>query len=151
MPVRDIAESSGERGAALAELLVSILILAFAISAVAGVMFTTKLRASASEDQEAAVRHVDMLLQDLRNYVTADTSPIPEAPGAPAWHLPSDQSCVACWALSSGVHDVTPRLPAALRDPPRSGRLTYTVTDVVMNGETLPQVTAELRWDRVRQ
>jgi len=129
------------------EVVVSILLIAIAAAGVFGALFSASLQASVSTDQELASLQVQSLLDELRNFVTEDTSDGPDAPGAASggtrsWRLPGD--LCGCWALQTGVeHDVTARLPA-----PLAGRATmnYRVEVLLFDGREVRQVRARLDW-----
>jgi hypothetical protein len=109
-------------------------------------LLTTSLLSGRSQDQEQAAVSLNQLFQELRNYVTADTSPSTDAPGgagATGWQLPGD-AC-NCWALDAAhTHDVTARLPAPMAA--QGAKMTYTVSLVPVNGLEARQVTATLTW-----
>ena len=134
------------RGAALVEIVISLLLIGVAVSAIMSAMLSTSLQSSRSQDREQAALCLNQLLQELKNYVTADTSSNPDAPNgadAAGWQLPGD-AC-NCWALDeTQTHDVTSRLPAPLAQD--GAKMTYAVRVVTVNGLDTRQVTATLTW-----
>jgi Tfp pilus assembly protein PilV len=138
------------RGGALVEVVIATLLLAITVSGVFAALLTASTQTGSLTEREQASQHVDLLLDELRNYVTSDTAPSPDAPGEPAgpartWRLPGD-AC-GCWALQEGAHDVSSRLPAALRA--RGATLAYDVSVVDVNGSPLRRVSAKLTWEPV--
>jgi Tfp pilus assembly protein PilV len=133
---------SRRRGGAMIEVVISVLILALAVPGIFGAMLSATGQTSVSVEQERAALEVQSLLEELRNYVTANPASS-EGPGAAGgWVLPGD-SC-ACWALQAGDHEATERLPRDLRD--RGARLRYTVDLVAVNGEPVRRVHARVDW-----
>ncbi|MCX5795196.1 MAG: hypothetical protein NTY77_06875 [Elusimicrobia bacterium] len=133
-------------GAALVEIVISLLLAGIAVSAIMSAMLSTSLQSGRSQGREQAALCLTQLLQELKNYVTADTADSPDAPGGagPAgWALPGD-AC-GCWALDeTRTHDVTARLPAQLAQ--YGAKMTYAVKVVTVNGLDTRQVTATLTW-----
>ena len=134
------------RGAALVEVVISLLLIGVAVSAIMSAMLATSLQSVRSQDREQAALCMTQLLQELKNYVTADTAANPDAPGGAGptgWQLPGD-AC-NCWALDeTRTHDVTARLPAQLAQ--YGAQMTYAVRAVTVNGLDTRQVTATLTW-----
>ena len=137
------------RGAALMEVIISVLLIGIAVSTIMGSVLSTSLQSGHSRDREQAAVSLNQLLQELKNYVTADsTTPNnPDAPGTgPAgWTLPGD-ACDTCWALDPAFnpHDVSSRLPQSLTQ--NGAKMTYTVNVVPVNGLNTSLVTATLTW-----
>jgi Tfp pilus assembly protein PilV len=138
----------GQRGAALVELLVAGIVLAFAVSALVGAMLGTSRASHRSKGRETAALYTTMLLEELKNYVTADASPREGAPGDPpgSWKLKGDPC--GCWALMEGAHDASALLPSEFRDKAKA-RLTYTVNveTVGAEGDEVRTVEARLDWE----
>ena len=143
------------RGAALVEVVISLLLIGVAVSAIMGTMLSTSLQSGPAgriQNQEQAALCLNQLLQELKNYVTADyTTSNPDAPGgagAAGWTLPED-TCSGlgsnCWALAPGTHnlDVTKAPPACAQN---GATMTYAVQVVTVNGLDTRQVTATLTW-----
>jgi Tfp pilus assembly protein PilV len=137
---------NAQPGAVLVEIIISVLLTAVAVSAILGAMLSTSQQAARSQARERAALCLYQLVQELRNYVTADASPNPDAPGgggADGWRLPGD-AC-GCWALDeTQPHDVSARLPAELAQS--GATMSYTVQVVPVNGLQSRQVTATLNW-----
>jgi Tfp pilus assembly protein PilV len=137
-------------GAALVEVVISVLLTGIAVSAITSAMLATSLQAGLGQDREQAALCLNQLLQELRSYVTADTAPSPDAPGgagADGWQLPGD-AC-GCWALDeTRAHDVTARLPPQLAEAGAS--MSYAVRVVNVNGLGTREVTATLTWSPQR-
>lgn len=143
-------KTRSRRGGALVEVVIATLLLAITVTGVFAALLTAGTQSGSLVEREDASLHIDRLLDELRNYVTSDTTPTVDAPGTPAgaqrtWSLPGD-SC-ACWALQEGAHDVSARLPAALRA--RGATLGYDVSVVTVNGSPLRRVTARMTWEPV--
>jgi len=137
-------------GSTLIEVVVGAMILVMAAAVIGNVMLSTfmvkrsdKLRYDLSVETAALREH-------LKNYVTADTSIVSNAPGFPPWHMPEDSSCASCWALSPGVHDVTSRLPAGLRADYKA-TLKYTVSIKDYHGRNVSNVRIETSWELPQQ
>lgn len=136
---------SDERGSILAEALIAALLMGIAVSSVVGGLLSASRSGGRSANRERAAMCTQQLLNELKNYVTADPSPRPEAPGFPAgtWNLPGDPC--GCWALQEGVHDATALLPADFRS--RAGAsMRYTVSVVDVSGEPLRRVQVSVSW-----
>ena len=146
--MRSPAAVRGRRrvGAALVEVIISVLLMAVAVSAIMSAMVSTSLQSGRSQDREQVALCLTQLLQELKDYVTADPAPSPDAPGGAGpdgWQLPGD-AC-NCWALDeTRNHDVTARLPAPLAQA--GARMSYAVKVVQANGLDTRQVTATLTW-----
>ncbi len=100
------------RGAALVEIIISLLLIGVAVSAIMSAMLSTSVQSTQSKGRERTALCLNQLLQELRNYVTAETSSSPDAPGgagASGWKLPKD-TCSGlganCWALAVGSHNL---------------------------------------------
>jgi len=130
----------------LVEVIISVVLTGIAVSAIMGALLSTTLQSGRSQDREQAALSLNQLLQELKNYVAADTTLDPDAPGGagPAgWRLPGD-AC-NCWALDeTRAHDVSSRLPARLTQD--GAQMTYAVNVVTVNGLDTRQVTATLKW-----
>lgn len=134
------------RGAALVEIIISMLLIGVAVSAMMSAMLSTSLQSGRSEDREQNALCLNQLLQEVRNYVTADTSSSPDAPngaGPKGWTLPGD-TCNNCWALAQGKHTIAvDQAPAACAN---ATAISYVVTPVTVNNDTINQVTAQITW-----
>jgi len=113
-------------GHALVEVIISAVILAVASAAISSMLLSTY-----STPHKSIVKHQMLLAErklreELRAYVTADTSVTENAPGDPPWHLPEDTNCTHCWALSEGDHNATLMIPESLRVK-YSAAMRYTV------------------------
>jgi hypothetical protein len=134
-------------GSTLAEVLVGAIIMAMAAAVVGGILLSTyKLKSCDKVRYSLAAAEAD-LREDLKNYVTADTSIITNAPGDPPWHMPEDVSCDDCWALAPGVHDVSGRLSRAI-GAEYNATLTYTVTQRQWQGRTVTNVKITTNWQQ---
>jgi Tfp pilus assembly protein PilV len=136
------------RGVALFEVVISVMLLSMAASGVFGALLVASRQTASGPDREQATLQVEALLDELRNFVTADSGAGPDAPGTAAgavrtWKIAGD-SC-GCWALAEGTHDVTERLPENLRLD-RGARMSYTVAVVTVNGLAVRRVHARLDW-----
>ncbi|MDD5656971.1 MAG: hypothetical protein PHF00_06920 [Elusimicrobia bacterium] len=129
-------------GAALVEIIISILIIAFGVAGVAGTLLISSRAPKQAEDKERAATYLSSLLEELRTYVTADTAHNDDAP-EPDWKLHGD-AC-DCWALKAGEHDVSARLDSDFKDKYKA-KMAYTVSLVSKNGEDMRQVKAQLDW-----
>ncbi|MBI5594828.1 MAG: hypothetical protein HY928_01935 [Elusimicrobia bacterium] len=140
-----------ERGATLAEVLIAILLLAFMVSSMVGVLFSSSLGATTGDVRLRASQAVEALDGDLRNFVAADRASVERAPGAPAWHLPGDRcdGCAGgptCWALQDRcTHDVSARLPADLRQGFGMG-MSYTVEVKDHGGQPVRKARISVSW-----
>ena len=135
---------SGERGGALIEVVVAVLILALTVPGIFGALLTASAQTTVSTEHERASLEVQSLLDELRDFVTANADPSAEAPGeAGTWHITGDDC--GCWALQAGNHDVTTRLPADIRA--RGARMRYTVDVLMVNGQAVRRVNARLDWE----
>ena len=134
------------KGGALVEVIISGLLIAIVAAAVMSAVLSSSRNLSRVQTREDVALNLSQLLEELKNYVTADTGIIQGAPGdsAGSWHLRGD-SCEACWALAEGRHDVTGRLDAELRQKCNAS-LSYNVTVVDVNGLPTRRVEARLEW-----
>lgn len=131
------------RGSAQLEVLISVLLLAVAAAAVFAALLSSSYQTKTASDREQASLQIENLLDELRNFTTADkTGPGPATDNT--WKVYGD-SCAGCAALDPGLHDVSSRLPAAMLA--RNATLTYTVSPTTVNGVTLNQVSVQLDWD----
>ena len=85
------------------------------------------------------------LKEELKLYVTDDTSVTDNAPGSPVWHLPEDTSLPVRYALAPGTHIVTTRLPLAIRQD-YGATMYYIVTDSTYQGRKISSVTITVDW-----
>jgi hypothetical protein len=126
------------------EVVIAGVLLAFIAVTVASILLTTRLMAGKNEVRYSMMREAALLRTTLKNYVTADTTPVPNAPGSPPWHLPGD-SCDDCWALAEGEHDVTARLPVDLRVT-YGVTMKYKVTPKDTGGTIVRDVSISIDW-----
>jgi Tfp pilus assembly protein PilV len=131
------------------EIIISLLLIGVAVSSVMSAMLSTSLQSGRSQDQEQSALCLNQLLQELRNYVTADISPNPDAPGgggASGWSLPEDTCGNNCWALAAGKHTIdVAQAPTACAN---ATAISYLVTPVTLNNKnTISQVTAQITWN----
>lgn len=136
---------AGQAGVALVELLVAMLLVALAVSAVAGSLLSVSRNRGRLERREQGLLHVNQLLQELKRFVSSDPS-AQTADMAPegCWNFrdpPPAGACLPGWALSDGAHDASFLLPGAWRAE-FGARLTYTVS----RPAGLPEVAARLNW-----
>ena len=141
-------------GAVLVEIIIAVLVTSIAVSAIMSALLSAAMQSGRSTESEQASLYLNELLEDLRNYVTADTSPGADAPGLPttgpqarpgekSWRLPGD-AC-ECWALNPGGHDVTEYLDPGFRAK-YGARMSYTVSVKRINGQDTRQVDARITW-----
>lgn len=134
------------KGATLVEIVVGSMIIAVTAALVGNILLASLSATTSDQTRFTITNEAAALKEELKNYVTADTSITQNAPGSPPWHLPEDSSCADCWALSEGVHDATTRLPAKLRDTYKA-TLKYTVTDEIYHGRKGQNVKIETNWE----
>lgn len=143
-------------GGTLVEMIISILILATAVTAMAIGLINGPAQFANLQHKERMALAANGLLQELKNYVTADAAPVLGAPGdldalgRGTWHLPGDNcpdNSYRCWALAPGTHDGSSFLPADLKAAPYNAKLLYTVTMVA----GLPKVDATVTWEEPKQ
>ena len=109
--------------------------------------------------QLAASQAEKKLLGMLKNYVADSACRATPATCLPGpgngvnkWSLDDatlgidDTSCVDCYALQAGRHDVTGVLPSWFAAVPYSGTLTYVVGTETINGMPAPSVIVQVDW-----
>ncbi|MDD2805391.1 MAG: hypothetical protein PHV33_07535 [Elusimicrobiales bacterium] len=133
------------RASALIEVVLGSIILAMAVAALGGILLSSFRVKDSGQVRFSLAEYSAALKEDLKNYVTADTSITLNAPGSPPWHMPEDASCAACWALSPGTHDVSSRLPSDLRTT-YGATLKYVVTNSTYKGRTGLNVKISTDW-----
>ncbi|MBI3547664.1 MAG: type II secretion system protein [Elusimicrobia bacterium] len=134
------------KGQTLAEVSIAMLLVAIATASTFGVILNAKRGTKKADTKEQMAYYANFLQQELKAYVTARTDITEGAPGIPAWHLPQDESCTNCWALSPGVHKVSGMLPKNLSGPPVNGTLTYEVAIITINGQEMREVKIKMDW-----
>lgn len=142
--------TKGTRGVMLVEALIAGLLLAITVLAVFAVILSGFSTTKYGEIKYQANLQARQLQEELKNYVTADTSVINGAPGSPAWHLPGDtcSGCAGganCWALDACTHDVTARLPVEFRND-YNATMSYTVSVQTYSGKLLRDVRIDVNW-----
>jgi Tfp pilus assembly protein PilV len=142
--MRPASKNKARSGSALVEIMIATLLVGIAVSAIAGAMITTSMSSPRARSQTQAAVYADDVLEELKNFVTADQNPNSEAPGPGNSYLLSGDAC-GCYALQPGVHDVSSRLDATFRAT-YNASMTYTVADVNVNGQTLKTVTVRVNW-----
>ncbi|HBL16732.1 MAG: hypothetical protein A2X36_16360 [Elusimicrobia bacterium GWA2_69_24] len=148
-----IAAGRDIRGSALVEIVISTLVVVMAVAAITAALLSGSVQESSSEAREQLAVAMGQLHEELKNYVSADLTPGPDAPGVEdppdsgtrTWRLPGD-SCAACWALQEGEHDVTARLSSDLTT--RYGAtMKYVVTASAVNGLVTRQMVTRVQWE----
>lgn len=121
------------------------MLMAIGVTAVFSVALTARYRMNRNVIKSRMSQQALRLSDELRNFVTNDTSVTAGAPGTPPWHHPNDQ-CGA-WALSEAcVHDMTSMLPADLRNAPVRATLYYTVTVEPRGAGFVRKADIRMRW-----
>lgn len=135
------------RGSTLIEVVISILIVAVVTMSVFSVALVGRQSKGRATRRAAAAFAQRRLLEELKNYITADIEAVP-GPGAfpNGWGLPGDHC--GCWALTAGTHrlDADVWLPQ-LAGRPYNGVISYLVTTEAVSVGDLPTVTASVAWD----
>lgn len=158
------AKRIGEHGFSLAEVMVGMLLAAIMVTAVFTVALTVKRGVSRSDNRSAANNAARLLLEELKNYQTADQT-AGLGPNAGAWSFPVGACAgepippawavgycaAASYALSEGcAHCATLRVPAALRSPPIRMTMLYRVTNEDTSGwgqpGYMPRVETQVDW-----
>lgn len=135
------------KGAVMVELVVAAILVAVAVTAMTSVVLQGSGHRGKMQRRERGMLHAGQLLNDLKNYVTADPSAATQG-SAPnqCWNLrPGGMTspCPGGWALSPGQHDASFMLPAELRNAPINATLTYNVT---VGGTGNRAVTVDFNW-----
>jgi hypothetical protein len=145
------------RGAALVEVVISMLLIMVAVAAIMGSMLASSLQTGPSngqagpsgvdQHQEQATLCLNQLLQELKNYVTADhttyTQDAPNGAAAAGWTIPGD-TCSNCWALTPGQHTINVAQAQSTSACANAASLSYTVTS---NSDGTSQVVANITWN----
>ncbi|MBI4424559.1 MAG: type II secretion system protein [Elusimicrobia bacterium] len=138
----------GGAGFTLAEIIVSVFLIAVAAAALFSVLLTAKQSRAGADTKLEGTLYCERLAEQLKAYVGYE---IARLPGTPAGHLDGD-ACpsplsAGCYALAPGVHDVTSALPEAIREKYQA-TLKYEVTaDVDGGGELMGrQVKFHFKW-----
>lgn len=137
--------AKARKGNTLIEVMMASIILAMAVAAIGNLLltvFTVPKRGNAQYEIAFAAKK---LREQLKSYVTADTSVTLNAPGSPPWHLPDDSSCTNCWALADGAHNATDMLSSDLRTRYKA-TMRYTVTRELVAGRQVPKVRIVVDW-----
>lgn len=155
------------QGFTLAEVLISILLIAIAVLSVFSIQLATRVQTKKTILREQAAQFNRSLQERLRNFVRPATDALP--PGGPDWHLPGDDCGTPgvpaddfCWALDTlggEEHDATNALnaagtlllPADFRAAPSNGKLKYKVVSDLVNGKPVRRVEVRVTWDEVAQ
>lgn len=139
----------GRGGYLLVEMAVAMLLVALVTAGIMGVLLNVKQQGKKVQMKEQFSMQVNMLVHELKAYVTDDLSITDGAPGSPPWHLPGDP-CPSlpsdCWALEAGEHDATSLLPASLKGAPHNGTMTYQVTVDNSRGVPMRKVDVNVSW-----
>lgn len=142
------------KGYTLAEVMVSVVLLAAAMAMVSSVILTVRVHGRHSDRREQVALYSRALEEELKNYVKPEVGvPAAGAPGSPAWHFPSDPctGCPggpSCWALAVCEHDASVLLPPEFRAPPYNATMRYTVAPVTLvNGQTVLKTQIHVQWD----
>lgn len=133
------------KGVSLIEIIISSLILLMAATAVSILLLSTFTSRKREEAMYGVSLGAKKLREELKSYVTGDTSILLNAPGRPAWHLPVDSSCSDCWALQEGEHDATGLLPASFREKYRAA-MKYKVRSEIFRGRVVRAVRINVDW-----
>jgi len=137
------------KGFTLVEVVIATLLLAIGITASFSVCVSVKFKVNKDDTRTRMNFYARQLLEDLKSYVTADTTDPDLAAGAPygTWSYcwAQGQCDAAAWALAPGEHVVTMMLPKTLRDD-QGATLKYFVgpgpdfdphhVDIIMNWNT---------------
>lgn len=140
-------EVKNRLGSTIIEVLISAVILASCAVVVGGLLLSTLGFAKRDSTKYEMVLAGRKLREELKSYVTANTSVTLHAPGSPPWHLPEDSSCTDCWALTEGHHNATAMLPQRLRDT-YSATMAYDVSWPGAGQPQTPRVEITLSWER---
>jgi len=127
-------------GFTLVEVVIAALLLAIGVTALFSVCVSVRFKVNKDVYRSQMDFYGRQLLEDLRSYVTVDTTIMDGAPGNPAsWCHPmddcNDTKCPGGSALAVGDHCVTGMLPSSLSADPPVGvhaRLGYNVSVVPM-------------------
>jgi len=133
-----------DRGFTLIEVVIATMLMAVGVTAVFSVALTARYRMNRNLLKSRMSQEARRLSDDLKNFVTYDSTIVDGAPGS-AWRLPDDQC--SQWALSEYcVHDVTGRLPGDLRKAPVSASLAYSVSVEPRGHGYVRKVDIQMRW-----
>ena len=145
MSVIGAASRNGIAGSTLVEVMISILLVATAVASTTPIMISAHIAPVEDDIRRQMSLSARQLKETLRNYNTPTPTITLGAPGLPAWHLPEDSSCIACWALEDGDHDATAMVPASLRSA-YNARMTYRVATVAAPGAK--EVRIYVAWNK---
>lgn len=133
-------------GATLVEVLVGAMVLLMMATAVSSLLLSTFGASKTGQTRYQVALASKKLREQLKAYVTEDTSVLLNAPGNPPWHLPEDTSCESCWALEDGMHDATGLLPDGLRED-HAAKMRYAVTSESYRGRRVKKVRIIVDWE----
>lgn len=128
----------------MVELLISMLLLATAVSAILAGMLSAPQNLNRAQRKVQGTQYAEALLQELKNFVIDETLISDGTVSAADWHLPDDTN--PDWALADGDHDATAMLPSAFRSAPFNASMTYAVSTVLQNGLPTKSVSVQLSW-----
>ncbi|MFI5346550.1 MAG: prepilin-type N-terminal cleavage/methylation domain-containing protein [Elusimicrobiota bacterium] len=131
-------------GYTLVEVVIAMLLVLIAVSAIMGTVITGRQSAGRTVRRAQAAQAVRRVAEALKVYRTADTSAVPgPGVGANGWGMPGD-AC-ACGAFQTGSHDLSPAIWAP-ELAAQGGRVSYTVTaqDTALGPQ--PSVDFHVTW-----
>lgn len=135
------------RGFSLIEVMIGTLLMGLVATSVFGVALSTSQNSGRIGRKTAASLVGRKIMEQLKNYVTADTIGTTGPGAAPnGWGFPGDDC--ACYAFSTGTHnlDATLWLPE-LAGPPYNAKLSYTVTNAATGNGNQPTVSLNIGWN----
>jgi prepilin-type N-terminal cleavage/methylation domain-containing protein len=128
------------KGFTLIEIVVACVIMAALFITCVTIILATYSSFSKDKARYLIAQEANNLKEELKLYVTDDTSVTDNAPGSPAWHLPQDTSFPIRYALATGSsHTVTANLP-------EGATMYYVVTDSPYQGRINKSVTITVDW-----
>lgn len=141
-----------EAGYTLVEVVIAMLLTAIMVTSVFSVSLTAKQGGGKGGRKLLASQGAKQIANQLRNFVTGDTSvSLANPPGSAfgGWGLTGvggiTDNCpgggTSCWALQNGTHTLTGVLPAAFEAAPFNARVSYYVTNT-----NPPSVTITTTW-----
>ena len=135
----------GSRGSSLAEVIISILIVAMMAAPIMSVALTSTMSSGRGTRRIAAVTAVRRVSEHLKAYVTADTTAA-RGPGEgfDGWALPGDVS--GRYALAVGHHELAPERWSPELASYR-GSLSYDVTLATTSAGPQPNVVFRVSWE----
>ena len=138
--------NSSTRGTTLVEVVIGIMLVAVIGLSLMSIALTSRRNTGRIDRKTAAAMAGKKILDNLKNYVTSDTS-ASTGPGigAGGWTFPGD-GC-ACYAFADGAHalDAASWLPA-LAGAPYNASVGYTVTSAVTVNGKQPTVALSIKW-----